>query len=1162
MIRVASPGIIGLIIAMLLISMSVAPAGAQTASIRLEGIVWDPTGEPLADVTLTAVDQETGRQTDTVSDSEGYYRFLALPPGIYTVTAKAKGFKDVVHRNKLLYSPDVAAENFSFEVSAIEKEASPGDAPKLNDSATSGAFSKRELDAAPLVNRNLFSLAIYQPGVQINVGKEGESSVNGARKMMNRITLDGLWISDPANPTMGSSLLPANPDSISAIQMFTSGAKAEYGETGGGQFILSSRAGGNTWSGEVYDYFRSRILNANEFFTNTLEFPRPGLASNIFGITLSGPIGDKTRIFGNYEGNRTDQQLIKNRLVLTESAKAGIFKWYTPDDIKRNDDTLQKFDIAANDPRGLGIDPSVAAILERLPEHNNDLIGDGLNYRGFRFDAPIDIRQNRADVRIDHSWKSNHQLFFRFNMGNSDSTDFMNGAEPTYLDEAPGTYENNTWAFTFGSDWILSPTKVNELRIGYMHPKSELKRPARLTTPMLTANSWSDPLNPSFPRAYKSSAFQVVDNLSQSMNRHSLKYGVSYRRASQNIVDASGIYPNVTLASDPENNRNVPDDFIGPDEQTEISEYDRLRFENLYNDLLGRIESVSQTFYSTPTATLSAGTPRSRDFVTHGFSAFIQDDWKIRRNLTLNLGLRYEVRTSPREQSGIQTVLDKASSISRSAEISDFSISAKDQWYATEWKNFAPRVGFAWDIKGSGNTVVRGAYGVYYDPINGAITDFVDKYSPGLSQTVTAYPNANGGDLRLFDGVPVLAPSALAAIPPATRSTNVAVLDPNLKTPRVDQFNLMLERKLMGILFEFGYTGTRGKDLFQYTNLNQTKTRGDFLQSFQELKDYRDNGTPVPATNTLAQIFGSPMTALYFIKGSNFDSGEPGAAADELDRNYYGKYAAAGVSDFYLRNFPQFDKLFYGSNAAKSWYNSFQFGIRKTTNHLNLRMFYTWSKSLDTMSSDGETYVATGDSFQPESNKAPSDFDRRHTLNAAWNYAIPFGRNRISDSEAPNWVGGIFGGWNFGALLVWQSGQRFTVTSGRQSLFADVYSTANLDEKDGSRKMGAIYKNAGNIYWFNPDQIEYFTHPDAGEIGSSGRNSFIGPRYFNMDAVLHKKFYLSENRYLQLRIEGFNVFNNPHFGVPSTDINDNYFGIIRSTIGSPRSLQIAMRLKF
>ena len=1171
MIRVASPGIISLIIAMLLISMLVTPAGAQTASIRLEGIVWDPTGEPLSDVVLSAVDEDTGRQVDTVSDSEGYYRFLALPPGIYTVTAKAKGYKDVVHRNKGLFSPETSVENFSFEVSAIEKEASPGEAPKVNDSATSGSFSRHELDVLPMKDRDPLSLLIYQPGIQIQPGNETASTVNGARKMMNRIVLDGISISDPANSILGSSILANSADSLEGIQMVTSGAKAEYGESGGGQFALASRPGSKSWSAEAYDYFRSRALNANEFFANTLHYPRPGLASNTYGLVATGPIGKSTRLFANYEGNRTDQQLIKNRLVLTDSAKSGIFKWFSPDDAKRNDDTVQRFDIVANDPRGIGIDASIAPLLEKLPEPNNTLIGDFLNTQGFRFDAPVAIKRNQVDVRIDQSLHANHQVFFRFDFGNTDSTDAFNGAEAPYPGEQSGKYKNNIWAVTFGSDWMISPRKVNELRIGYIHPKAELKRPARLTTPMFLSNTWSDPLDSSFPRSNTHKSFEIADNFSQSLNRHALKLGVAFKRSTQNVVDYFGVYPDVTFASNNDDHGNIPDSSIGPDVQAEISEADRVAFENLYNNLLGRIESVTQSFYSTPETVSPAGSPRKRDFTANGFSAFIQDDWKIRRSLTLNIGFRYEFQPGPSERNNIQTALDKASVISPSAEIADFSISGKDRWYSTDRHNFAPRIGFAWDLKGTGNTVVRGSYGVYFDHINAAITDFVDRHSPGLSQTISVFPNLNGGDLRLSDGVPVPAPSALSSTPAVTRSVDVAALNPGLKTPRIEQFNFMLERRLWGLLLEFGYTGTRGKDLFQFTNLNQTKTRGDFLQSYLELKDYRDNGTPVPQTNTLARLFGSPLAALFFIKGSNFDSGEAGAAADQLDLKYFDKYSAAGVSDFYIRNFPQFNKLYYGSNTSKSWYDSFQFGIRKTTNHLNFRMFYTWSKSLDTMSSDGDTFVAPSDSFQPGSNKAPSDFDRKHVLNAAWNYAIPFGRNRDVDSDASKWVNGIFGGWNFGALMVWQSGRRFTVTSGLQNLFADVFSTANLDVgtgsvdttvKHGSRNMGAIYHFSGNVFWFNPDQILFFTHPSAGDVGSSGRNSFVGPRYFNMDAVLHKKFYLGEDRYLQLRIEAFNVFNNTHFGLPDTDINSPRFGIITSTLGSPRSLQVAMRLKF
>ena len=150
--RFASHGYSGLIIAILFASAFAVPLQAQSASIRLEGIVWDPAGDPLADVALTAVEEDTGRQTETVSDSDGYYRFLALPPGTYTVTAKAKAFKDVIHRHIVLTSPDSIVENISFEVSAIDREIAAGEYLRLNDSANSGAFSRSHMDALPLID--------------------------------------------------------------------------------------------------------------------------------------------------------------------------------------------------------------------------------------------------------------------------------------------------------------------------------------------------------------------------------------------------------------------------------------------------------------------------------------------------------------------------------------------------------------------------------------------------------------------------------------------------------------------------------------------------------------------------------------------------------------------------------------------------------------------------------------------------------------------------------------------------------------------------------------------------------------------------------------------------------------------------------------------------
>ncbi|MBN1570392.1 MAG: TonB-dependent receptor [Acidobacteria bacterium] len=1157
MTRFASPSIISFFIAILILSAFAAPLGAQTASARLEGIVWDPTGEPLTGVILAAVDEASGRQMETISDSEGYYRFLALPPGIYTVTAKSKAFKDVVHRHVRIYLPDTLIDNFSFEVSAIDKEVPPAAAPKINDSTNSGAFSPRDMQALPLIDRNPLPLGIYQPNVQTAYGMEDDSTVSGTRKVMNSIMMDGLSITDPVSPSMQSSFFTPNPESISTLQIVTSAAKAEFGGAGGGHFILATPSGTKSFTGSVYDYFRNKRLNANDFFNNTLHYPRPGLASNIYGVTLSGPIGGNSLFFINFEGNHTDQQLIRERAVLTETARAGLFRWYAPDDLTRDSSTVKSFDIAANDPRGLGIDPQITAALAKVPEPNDFTVGDGLNIAGYRFDALADIRQKNAAARIDHYLNANHQLFVRFNYGDADSTDSENGAEMSYPNELNGTYVNNSWAVAVGSDWAISPYTVNEFRVGYIQPKIELKRPARLSTPMLLANSWTNPADPSFPRSYKVPAFEIADNLSRSMNRHSLKFGISYRKSTQTITDYDGVYPNVTFGRD---HGNIPDISVGPEEQFEISTEDREWFERIYNNLLGRIESVNQTFNSTLTSALPAGTARIRDYSTSRFSAFIQDDWKIRRNLTLNLGMRLETMTSPKEKNGLQSVLDKAADLGPASEISDFNVAARDSWYSTKWNNFAPRFGFAWDVMGSGNTVLRGAYGIYFSHLHGGITDFVDKNSYGFIQTATLYPNTGGGDFRLSDGIPLPAqPSPVSLTPAATRSTSIAVLNPELKTPRVEQFSLTLEKKLWGLLFDLGYSATRGKDLFQYVNLNQTKTRGDFLQAYKELKQYRDEGTPVPDSNTLLRIFGYPLAAFEALDGANFDSGEAGIAANELDLNCFGDYAAAGVSDFYIRNFPQFDGFLYGSNSAESWFDSFRLGIRKATNNLHFQTYYTWSKSLDTISSDGNTYVNPSDSFQPEIDKAPSDFHRTHVWNAVFDYALPYGRTRNPDSETPKWIDWVFGGWNLGSIMLWESGQRFSVYSGRQNLFADVSSLANLE---GKRTIGTIYKFSGNIYWFNPDQALLFTHPDAGEAASSGRNTFVGPRYFNMDAVIHKRFHIGEKRYVQFRAEAYNVFNNTHFGLPNTDIDSSIFGIIRRTQGSPRSLQVALRLQF
>ena len=1159
--RFAFNFILNLIIAIILTLACTIPLAAQTGSLRLEGIVWDPSGNPLPGAALTAIEDSSGLQSDTVSDSDGYYRFLALQPGKYTVTAKAKGLKDVVHRELFLFNPGSTQDNFSFEISAIDKEIGPGESSRALDSNLAASFSQSELDALPLLNRDPLGLLVFQPGIQINGGNEALSTVNGTQSLMNAIWRDGLNITDPVSPRLGGAIFPINPDYISDLQIVTAAGNAEYGGSGGSQALVTSRPGTKSFSGSVYDYIRNENLDANEFFNNAQGIARQDFSRHLFGGTLSGRLGANTLFFGNFEGNRTEQKVLRNRLVLTETAKTGVFQWFRPDDTTRTQDTIQSYDIVANDPREIGINPLMASQLAKTPDPNNFRIGDGLNNGGFQFQNDAYIHEEQLNFRLGQDLNARHRFFGQFNWNHSNSVDIQDNADAAFPGQKSGTEISNNFGIVVGSNYTISPTKINELRAGFFRTSMDLKRPERSTGPMLLPNSWTNPLDPSFPQSFKSRAFEITDNFSHAKNLHAFKYGGNFRHTRLSNTDYSGVYPDITFGTD---NGNAPSSSIGPSEQSEISAGDRQTFENLYNDLLGRVETISQTFNSNLKNFLPGGTARDRNFSTMDFSGFVQDNWKIRRNLTLNLGVRYELRTTPKEANGFQGKLDRASEITGSANISDFTVVPGKNWQNNSLNNFAPRAGFAWDIFETGSTVLRGAYGIYFNPLNGGITRFVDQNSYGLSQDAASYPNISGStDYRLSDDLAFpTPPEAPVLTPEASRSSSIAVLDPNLKTPRIHQFHLTLERRFLGAIFEIGYTGTRGQNLFQYLNLNQTNTAPDFLQAFKELQAYRDTGTPVPSSNTLVRIFGSPLAAFDALGGYNFDSGQVGAAADKLDLNYYGDYAAASVSDFYLRNFPQFDKFLFGSNSAESWYDALRIGMRKNTNYSRLRIAYTWSKSRDTASADGSQYTSATDSLQPKAFKAYSDFDRTHVFNAAWDYAIPFGRSLDSDYDFPKWGNALFAGWNLGTLWTFESGARFSVNSGLQTQYAGITSLANLDDPTNLSSIGTLFKENGNVYWISQKAAERFTYPGAGENGNSGRNTFIGPRYFNLDVVLHKKFMIRENQDLEFRLEAYNVFNNTHYGLPNTNLTDADFGKLTSTIGHPRIMQVALRYQF
>jgi hypothetical protein len=285
-----------------------------------------------------------------------------------------------------------------------------------------------------------------------------------------------------------------------------------------------------------------------------------------------------------------------------------------------------------------------------------------------------------------------------------------------------------------------------------------------------------------------------------------------------------------------------------------------------------------------------------------------------------------------------------------------------------------------------------------------------------------------------------------------------------------------------------------------------------------------------------------------------------GTAADNVDLNSYSNYAAAGVSDFYLRNYPQFNQVALGGNEGRSNYHALEATLRRQMGSLKVLVNYTFSKNID---NGVEDFYANIDNYNLASNRARSDLDRTHVANWAVTYTLPVGSNSLIGRNMPGWADRLLSGWDLGVLGYWQSGPLFTPDSGRSTFSNDSTSWPNYT---GDRNIGEVNRAGignGGIYYFSQAQINAFSFPTAGQIGTAGRNTFRGPGYNDLDASLTKKFRIRENHALSFRAEAYNVFNHPCFGTPSASLDSPAsFGRISSTQTSARYLQLALRYDF
>ncbi len=1129
----------------------------QTDSARLEGTVQDQTGAVIPNAKVTLVNTKTQARAEAIVDASGNFVFASLQPGTYTLTAEASGFRKTVINALELNVGAIVAQTLKLEVGqtteSVEVSASTVNV-QTTDSQVSRAITMRDIDTLPQLGRSPIALAAFQPGVQINPGDTTFSHINGNRGGSNNATLDGIDVNDSLVPRLGLSLTANNTDSIGEFRIVTTAAKAEYGRSAGGQVELITRSGTNQYHGNAFDYLRNTVLNANDFFNNQSGGAVPKFIQNQYGASGGGPIlHNKFFFFGNFQNVRSITETVRNRTVLSDLAKQGIFQW------KDSAGALQQYNIVANDPRKLGIDKTVLAnSISLLPKSNNLDVGDGLNTVGFRFNNSTGAKNYSGTGKLDYQQKDNHHLFFRYSDFYTESTDQLNNADATFPGQPTGTQGGHRWGYSAGSDYTLTPRTINEFRYGYQSASVAFNRPGRIPGVMYQSNDYTDPLNLAFPQGRNSPVREYTDNVTYIHGTHTFKGGWNFRRTLQTGYNDGGIYPNVTFSAT--NNGNAPPASVRP---AGLSSTDQTRFNNLYNELLGRPDQSIETFLSNLKAFQAPGTTRQRDYILNENGFFFQDDWKVRRNLTFNLGVRWDLFGSPHEQNGLQGTLDQASRITSGSQISNLAVVPTDKFYPQDKNNIAPRFGFAWDVFGDGKTAIRGNYGIFYDRTIGATVNTVDGGTPGFTQTAFIRPNTGGTDFRLSDGLAL--PSVTGApllLVPATRSTSATIYDPNLKTGYVEQFGLSIQREVMkNTVVEVGYVGERGKKLFMNLNLNQSHAYGDFLNAFKELAAFSASGTPVSAGNSLVRIFGTPAAAVTGVGGSTvLSQGQIGAAASTIDQNSFAKYSAAGLSDYYLRNFPQYNNLFYGTNTGLSWYDSLQVSFRRNTGMLKANVNFTYSKTLDNTNQEGNGAASPLDSLNLALGKGRGDFDRPFSLNSAFTFTPPIGRGKLIGGGMNKFADSLIGGWDIGCLFVAQSGSPFTIGSGRATSTSTVATYANYT---GDRTIGSLDKRGDGVFFFTNAQFAQFSFPGAGEIGNSGRNSFRGPAYYNVDLSLIKKFRITENSAVQFRAEAYNAFNHAQFGTPTVSLTTPAtFGKFGSTLNGARVMQMALRFDF
>jgi hypothetical protein len=1144
-------------------------ACAQVAGGTFTGTVTDSSGSVIPNAQIAVKNTATGITVTTTTNGAGLYVASNLAPASYQITVSASGFSTLVRTGVTLTVGAQEELNLTLTVGQVTQQVNvTGEAPavELASSELSGTVQPTTIVELPLNGRDWASLANLQPGVaqvrphelvtqpgSTNRGLGMQVTVDGMRPTQNVYRWNGVIMNDFSNAGPGDVLgYNLGVDAIQEFSVLTSNYSAEYGDTSGGVINAITRSGTNQFHGSGFEFLRNSAFDANNFFTNSAGLPKPEFQRNQFGGSAGGPIiKDKIFIFGNVEALRQNKDIPTQAFVPSPALLAGIIN-FTPGS------TFPAGCVATGVPNqcSVTVNPEISKILTAFyPLPNAGLVGPTNNSGLYAFPNLQRITDLYATTRADFKLSQKDSLnasWFR---------DWSNWTRPDSLNTTESETPIGQQTASLEETHIFNTAWVNTLRGGYDRSynltgigaviNSATVDPSFGITPNLmlpsiagvSGGNGAAGLTPisgfagSIPADHGyviMQDFQLYDDASHVIGRHNLKFGFMAMGYQDDLLELGGVLQGTTSFKS---------------------------LANLLQDITNKVQS--------PSVAPFVHTTYPHDTRAKVFAGYVQDDWRMRPSLTVNVGLRYEVETKPYETGG-QTmtmptlftnpgacsVIDNNHNFANCSSLNNFYFSSNPTK-----KNFEPRIGFAWDPFHDGKTAVRGGFGLFdVLPLPYMLVLNSVQTAPFAGRTVLNSPTTGLFPTGL---APVLLSCTTCVAPNFTKTWNYT--DPNHPRNYVEEWHFDIQRQFTPSLsLTVAYAGSRAiHNPFQSDDFN----------------------TVYPYKTSAGYLFPNPV-------GSGCLPGPPDCTATGALLGLPASFNAnpTKLVPGLLIN-PNVAEIQTTAWESASWYNSLQVNVQKKLSHgLQVQGMFTWSKTLDTSSGS-----FAGDNFGNDSTpvipwwdrsliKGPSDFNvgRNMVINVLWQIPTP------KSFAGP--AGWIARGWTISGIFSASDGVPMWPLSTQGDLMGQLNAApmAIPDWGPGCNPKNAV--NPGNSQYLkascfiNPTapSLAFYNAPEPlgcdhsfayptciNLMGNVGRNSITGPGLVELDTSLLKDNHIRENLDIQFRAEFFNVTNRTNFAdvdpgaMSPFDGNGNPapgFGQVTATQTDEREIQFAVKV--